>query len=289
MIWGLTWIAIQFQLPAADSNVAVFYRFLVASCLLFLFSFYKKNNLSFTIKDHILFLGQGFFMFGLNFLLAYLASEIAPSGLVALAFTALIYFNIFFGKIFLSIPFEQKVIYGALVSFLGMFFISYNELMQLSLHPSYLLGFFISLAGTISASLGNIFSTRSRQLKIPIISNNAWSMLYGCSLTLIYCFITKKSFAVKIDYPFVLSFLYLVIFGTIISFGAYLKVIDLLGPSKAAFTTVISPVIAITISVLLEKFDFNFYMMAGVLLCLVGNLIALMKKSWFRSKVLDVY
>lgn len=223
-------------------------------------------------------------MFCLNFLLTYWASSMAPSAIVALAFTALIYFNMFFGRIFLNIPIERKVIFGALVSFLGMGLISYNELIQLKLHPGYLAGFMISLIATVSASAGNIISARSRQLQVPIISNNAWSMLYGCMLSLLYCLIRQKSFAVAPDLNFFLSFGYLVIFGTIISFGAYMKLIDLIGPAKAAFTSVISPVIAIFISIIVEQMDFNTLLIWGVVFCLIGNVLALTPKTWLLGK-----
>lgn len=228
-------------------------------------------------------------MFCLNFLLTYWASGMAPSAIVALAFTSLIYFNMLFGRLFLQIPFERKVISGALISFLGMGLISYNELIQLKIHPGYLAGFLISLFATVSASAGNIISARSRQLQVPIISNNAWGMFYGCLLSLIYCLIRQKSFAVLPDVNFILSFGYLVIFGTIISFGAYLKLIDLVGPAKAAFTSVISPVIAIFISVIFEQLDFNSLMIWGVIFCLIGNIIALTPKSWLIGKFRNAY
>jgi len=228
-------------------------------------------------------------MFCLNFLLTYWASHMAPSALVALAFTSLIYFNMFFGRLFLNIPFERKVIFGALISFLGMGIFSYNELQQIQIHPGYLVGFFISLVATVSASFGNIISARSRQQKVPILANNAWSMLYGCGLTLIYCLSMQKSFHVNLDLDFVLSFSYLVIFGTIISFGAYLKLIDLVGPAKAAFTSVVSPVIAILMSVLFEKMVFDRLLFIGVLCCLVGNMIALVPKSWILGKFRNAY
>lgn len=228
-------------------------------------------------------------MFCFNFLLTYWASRMAPSAIVALAFTSLIYFNMFFGRIFLNIPFERKVIFGALISFLGMVLISYNELIQLKLHPGYLAGFILSLVATVSASAGNIISTRSRQLQVPIISNNAWGMLYGCLLSLLFCVVRQKSFTVVPDLNFLLSFGYLVIFGTIISFGAYLKLIDLVGPAKAAFTSVISPVIAIFISVSVEQMDFNSILIWGVVFCLIGNVIALTPKTWFSGKFRNAY
>ncbi len=289
MIWGLTWIAIKFQLGAVDSNVAVFYRFAAASLILFILAYIKKNSLHYSRNDHLRFLGQGFFMFCLNFLLTYWASSMAPSAIIALAFTSLIYFNMFFARLFLRIPFERKVIFGALVSFAGMGLISYNELLQIQLHPGYLAGFLISLFATVSASLGNIISARSRQLQVPIIANNAWGMFYGCLFSLAYCVIQQSSFHIVANLNFILSFAYLVLFGTIISFGAYLKLIDLVGPAKAAFTSVVSPVIAIFISILVEKMDFNSLMIWGVVFCLIGNVIALAPKTWLLGKFRNAY
>lgn len=228
-------------------------------------------------------------MFCLNFLLTYWASGKAPSAIIALAFTSLIYFNMFFGRLFLNILFEKKVIFGALISFLGMGFISYNELIQIEQHPGYLLGFLISLVATVSASLGNIISAKSRQMKVSILANNAWSMAYGCLLSLLFCVIGQKSFSVILDINFLLSFSYLVIFGTVISFGAYLKLIDLVGPSKAAFTSVVSPVIAISISIFFENMNFNFLMIIGVIFCLIGNVIALTPRSWILGKFRNAY
>ena len=223
-------------------------------------------------------------MFCVNFILTYWASHMAPSAIIALAFTSLIYFNMFFGKQFLAIPFDKKVIMGGLISFFGMGLLSYNELIHIDEHAGYLLGFFISLIATASASVGNIISVRSRQLKIPILANNAWGMLYGCLFSLTFCLVTQKSFTIKPDLSFTLSFLYLVIFGTVISFGAYLKLIDLVGPAKAAFTSVISPVIAITLSIYFENLNFNSWMIFGVGFSLLGNIIALTPKSWLLGK-----
>lgn len=283
LIWGLTWISIKFQLHAVDANVAVFYRFIVASFILFLISYFKKENLHFKKAEHIRFLGQGLFMFCLNFLLTYWASGFAPSPLIALAFTTLIYFNMFGAKIFMGQPFEKKVIFGALISLIGIALISFNEFETIQQHPKSLLGFFISLVATVSASIGNIISAKNRQLKVPILSNNAWSMLYGSILSLIYCCVMQKSFVLKVDTKFLISFTYLTVFGTIISFSAYLKLIDLVGPAKAAFTSVVSPVIAILASMLIDEMTLTYLLLLGVLFCLIGNVVALTPQGFFKK------
>lgn len=281
LIWGLTWIAIKYQLNAVDHSVAVFYRFALASVLLFSIAFFKRQKLAFDRQAHLRFIGQGFFMFCLNYLLTYWASEMAPSALVALAFTSLIYFNMFGARLLFKTPFNSQVIYGALVSLAGMAFISFNELQSQALHPSYFIGFFISLIATLSASAGNLISSMHRKSHVSIISNNSWSMLYGAAMCLLFCLYNGKSFAVSFSTDFVLSFVYLTIFGTIISFGAYLKLIDLVGPTKAAFTSVISPVIAVVMSHFFEHLSLNIYLVLGVLLCICGNLVALTPRHIF--------
>lgn len=285
IIWGLTWIAIQYQFHAIDSNTAVFYRFIMASIILFAYARLKKLSLKFKKEEHFSFAIQGFFMFCLNYLLTYWASHLAPSALLALAFTSLIFFNMFGGRVFLNLQIERKVFGGAIISLAGMFFIYYNEIKTYDMHPTSIIGFIISLVATMSASVGNLISLKNRQKKIPITANNAWSMLYGAILTLIFCTLTQKSFIIQnIDSSFLLSFLYLTIFGTIISFGSYLKLIELFGPSKAAFTSVISPIIAVGASFFFENLTLTPYLILGILFCLMGNIIALIPDYLLKLK-----
>lgn len=285
IIWGLTWIAIQYQLHSVNPNVAVFYRFIVASLILFAFCTFRKISLKFEKRDHLNFAAQGFFMFFLNYQMSYRASQLAPSALVALAFTALIYFNLFGGRIFLKIPIEKKVLWGAVISFVGMSFVSIGEMGDQTIQSTAIFGFLLSLLATISASAGNLISMKSRLRKIPVSANNAWGMLYGSFFSFLYCVVMQRSFAVyNVDSAFVWSFLFLTLFGTIFSFGAYLKLIETLGPSRAAFTSVISPLIAIGVSMQFENLHVGLALGAGILLCLLGNLIALIPSHYLRRK-----
>lgn len=285
LIWGLTWIAIKYQFHAVDSNVAVFYRFIIACALLFIWVLLRKLPLKFSKRDHFNFAAQGLFMFCINYLFSYWASHLAPSALLALASTSIISLNLIGGRLFLNIPMEKQVITGAIISFSGMMLISINELRGSAIHPTSLLGFLIGLAGAASASAGNLISVRNRKLKIPIASNNAWSMLYGSSYTLFFCLLTQRSFVIRhFDQTFILSFLFLTIFGTIITFGAYLKLIELIGPSKAAFTSVVSPVIAVTVSYYFESLALTWLLTLGIIFCLLGNIVALAPKDLLKIK-----
>lgn len=219
-------------------------------------------------------------MFCLNYLLTYWASQLANSALVALAYTSLIFLNMFGGYFFLKIPFDKRVVWGALLCLVGMGFITANELQLTELQPTSLMGFGVALLGTVSASTGNLFSLRNRENKIPITANNAWGMLYGCIFTFFFCILTDRSFSVHhIDTSFLISFFYLTVFGTVISFGAYLKLIEQVGPTKAAFTSVVSPIIAVIVSFFFENLKLQPYLIAGIALCLIGNAVALVARS----------
>lgn len=277
LIWGLTWIAIKFQLGHGDANVAVFYRFALATIIMFGLAVIKREPFQYTRFQHVLMMAQGFFMFCLNFLLTYWGSSMAPSALISLAFTSLIFFNMIGGRIFLKLPLEKKVIFGALISFIGMGLITWNELQafESEKYPLSMWGFLLSLVGTVSASAGNLVSAKNRTLGLPIISNTAFGMMYGSLFTLIFCLSRGLNFSLDVDLPFSISFFYLTVFGTVISFISYLKLIQIVGPSKAAFTSVVSPVIALTISTLYEGMGWSWPLAIGVIFCLAGNIVAL--------------
>lgn len=280
-IWGLTWIAIKFQLGVGDPSVTVFYRFLSATVIMFVLAYFQKERFTFSQKEHGLMILQGLFMFSLNFLLTYWASSMAPSALISLSFTALIFFNMVGARIFLKLPLEKKVIFGAVISFVGMGVITYTEMQDKNLeaYPMSFIGFLIGLLGTVSASAGNLVSSKSRQLDLPIISNTAFGMLYGALFTLVYCLMKGASFTLNITPAFLLSFFYLTVFGTVISFVSYLKLIQIVGPSKAAFTSVVSPIIALIVSTFYEKMEWSIPLAAGIILCLIGNCVALLSNN----------
>lgn len=276
IIWGLTWIAIKYQLPYVDGSAAVFYRFIFSSAVVFCICLITKISLfNFSKPQHLRFASQGLLLFCLNYLLTYWATSMVTSALIALAFTSLIFLNMFGARIFFKIPFETKVVWGGLLCLAGMGFISWNEYQNLGLHPTSLWGFLIGLISTTSASAGNLISYRSKTDNIPISANNAWSMLYGAVFSLAACFIMGKSLHVDITSPFLISFFYLSIFGTVISFWAYFKLIENVGPAKAAFTSIASPLIALVVSTFIENLNWNIYLFFGAAFCILGNIIAL--------------
>lgn len=277
-IWGSTWYAITFQLGKVDPIVSVAYRSSIAGSILLLFAFLTKRNLKFGPKDHFFLFLQGAFLYGVNYWFVYIAEATIPSGLVAVVFSLVVILNVVFGNIFLKLAIKRKIIWGALLGLIGTFFIFLPELKGIKYEPQYTNALILSFAGVVLASLGNIVASYNYKSSIPIIQSNAFGMLYGGLILVLVAVVIGKEFTFDVSFKYISSLLYLSIFGSIIAFNAYLKLMSIWGPGKTAYTTLLTPIIAILISYFLEDYHFTFYAFLGAGLVLIGNYIVVIKK-----------
>ena len=52
LIWGSTWIAIEFQIDEAPIQVSLFYRFALAAAIMWLYCLARGVSLSFSRTEH---------------------------------------------------------------------------------------------------------------------------------------------------------------------------------------------------------------------------------------------
>lgn len=218
---------------------------------------------------------QGFFLFGFNYYFVYLSEQYLTSGLVAAAFSILIFLNIFFAAIILKNKVKASVVLGAVLGVGGIVLIFKEEFITLDLSNDNFIGLMYCLIGIILASLGNITSAYNQRKNLPIIQTNMFGMIYGSMALLIVAVISGSSFVFDSSWPYILSLFYLAIMGSIIAFGAYLKLIGNIGPGKAAYVILLAPIIALFISNYFEGFRWTPNTISGTLLIVFGNLLSL--------------
>lgn len=279
LIWGSTWYVITFQLGTVDPLVSVSYRFVISALILIIFCLLTKRTLNFTLKEHLRIAMQGALLFGFNYWFAYQSEGLINSGLVAIGFSTLIFFNIVFSAIFLKTKIVPKVISGAVLGLIGTAIIFKEELSNFSLSDDSVKGLVLLFFGVALASLGNIASAKNSKLKIPVIQASAFGMGYGGVIMLIIAIALNKSFIFDTSTAYLLSLSYLVVFGSIIAFTTYLTLVSRIGPDKAAYAIVLIPVVAVTISTIFEGFEFTLMTALGMALLLLGNFFALSKKK----------
>ena len=92
-------------------------------------------------------------------------------------------------------------------------------------------------------------------------------------------FITGTPVTFDTSTSYLLSLVYLSIFGSIIAFGAYLTLIGKIGADKASYVLIVIPVIAVTLSIIFEGYQFGWPVILGMFFILGGNVLVLRKKN----------
>ena len=279
LIWGTTWFAILFQLGVVDPLVSVIYRFALASAILMAYCLLTGKRMKYSIKDHLFMVLLGFFLFSLNYWLFYVAELYLTSGLVAVVFSTMVILNILFGALFIGTPVRPRVVLGGLLGMTGIVMVFWPQLTAFTLSDTSMLGLLLSLGATVSASLGNITSARNQLEGIPVIQANAWGMSYGTLLMIAAALLSGKEFTFQVTIPYIGSLVYLALFGSVFAFGMYLTLIGRIGADRAAYTTLLFPIVALALSVAFEGYSASMGAIFGVGLILFGNWLVLRRKA----------
>jgi drug/metabolite transporter (DMT)-like permease len=275
LVWGSTWFAIEFQLGVVAPEVSVFYRYAVATTLLFAWCFIRGLNLRFDRRAHVRFILLGTMLFCLNYIVAYHAQQYITSALTAIAFSTMLWMNIINARIFFGVRAGARVIAAALLGVSGIVILFTPQIEHVSLSDATLYGAGLAVLGALIASLGNMVSQSAQNDGLPIVQSNAWGMFYGSLLTGSIAFGQGKAFDFVWSLPYVLSLLYLTVFGSIVAFGAYLTLLGRIGAHKAGYAMVMFPVVALILSFFFEGLEITANVVLGVSLVLLGNVFIL--------------
>ncbi len=287
IIWGTTWLAIKFQLGSVDPMVSVLYRFIAAAITLILYCKMRGLNMRFSLRNHIFMGLQGLVLFSVNYWLIYLAEVHVTSGLVAVIFSCIVFMNMVNGAVLLGSPIRLNVVAGAAVGVLGIVLVFSPQLAAFSLSDKTALGLLLSILSTFMASLGNIISARHQRHQLPVIQTNAYGMAYGAVIIGLISIISGRSFNFDMSLSYIASLFYLALFGTVVAFGCYLKLIGTIGADRAAYATMLFPIVALGISTIYEGYQWHTSNIIGFAVVLIGNWIVLNKKALGLKSVID--
>ncbi|MDM5177321.1 EamA family transporter [Massilia sp. DJPM01] len=275
-IWGTTWIAITFQLGVVPAPVSIAYRFWIASAVLMLFLIATRKPIWPPRSAWRYLLAQGLALFCCNFLCFYYASQWVPSGLVAVVFSTAPIWNAINGRVFMGRPIRRQVVGGALLGLAGIALLFLPQMRGHWNDSGMLFGLALALLGTVCFSTGNLLSSRMQALGLTPWLTNTWAMLIGATILGGGAWLLKMPFALEPSMRYATSLLYLAIPGSVVGFTAYLLLVGRIGPDRAAYSTVLFPVVALSVSTVLEGYQWSALAVCGLLLVLGGNLLAFM-------------
>ncbi|HEX9772400.1 MAG TPA: EamA family transporter [Steroidobacteraceae bacterium] len=276
-IWGSTWLAITFQLGDVAPEASVAYRFLLASLLLFAFCLARRLPLRFTARDHAWIALQGILMFGAAYIYVYYAEQHIVSGLVAVGYSASPLLGMLGLRLFFGTPMTARVATGSVLGITGIALVFAPEFAQFGSTDRPVLGVVYTALSVVLSMLGSMVAHRNHDAGIPVWQTMAWGMLYGAILAAIWTVAAGQPFAFTATLSYVLSLLYLAVFGSILAFGGYLTLLGRIGAARASYIGVMIPIVALAISAAFEGFHWQTLTWTGIAVSLVGNVLVLKK------------
>ncbi len=278
LLWGTSWIAIKFQLGVIAPEVSVLYRFILAAAIMLAFCLATRRAMRFTAADHGFMALQGVFLFSTNFTLIYIGAQYLTSGLVALAFSSIVAMNILGSRLLFRTPLSFGVVAGAALGLTGITLVFWPEVAAFDLARAGVRGLGLTLIGTVSASAGMMTSAWNQKRRgLPVMPTNAYGMVYGVLFMTAVSLARGSPFVFDPSPGYVISLVFLAVFATVIGFWSYLTLIGRIGADRAAYATVLFPVIALALSTVFEDFQWTTLAALGVALVLMGNVLILAK------------
>jgi drug/metabolite transporter (DMT)-like permease len=275
-IWGTTWIIIRDQLGPVPAQWSITYRFVIAAAAMAVLTRWKGESLRLGPDGLLVAAALGLLQFVINFNAVYVAEHHITSGLVATVFALLLIPNSLLAWAFLHQKPSGRFALGSLVAVAGMALLFAHELSE---HPgrtdAILLGIALTLAGMLGASAANVFQALERVKRFPLFALLTWAMLLGALMDGAIAWVFAGPPVVEMRPGYWLGLVYLAVFASALAFSLYLPVVRRIGPAKAAYSSVLVPIIAMAFSTWIEDYRWTATTIAGAALALGGMVIAL--------------
>jgi drug/metabolite transporter (DMT)-like permease len=276
--WSPTWYVIKFQLGYVDPLVSVFYRFLLASIIIFTYLLFKKKKLKFSFNYHIWFLFFGICLYSINYVFFYLSNTYLISAFPAIVFSTVVIMNILGEAFYFKKKPSLKTLIGATIGMLGTLVIFNDEIFNFNLNNDIHIGLLLALFGTFAASTGNMVYQRNLNNNFPLIETLAYAMFYGSLVTFFITQIKGTELLFEYSFSYITSLVYLSIVGSIFAFIFYLRLIEKVGPGRAGYVGVVMPVVALLISTVFENLEWRTDLIIGLPILIIGAVLVINQK-----------
>lgn len=279
LIWSSTWIVIRDQLGAVPPSWSVCYRFLLGAAGMALFAMIRRVPLRLPPAG-IAFAGAlGVAQFVLNFNFVYRAEHYLTSGVVATVYALLLIPNSILAWFAFRQPVSRAFALGSLVAIAGIMLLLLREYRAAPVSAeAVLVGIALSIAGLLSASTANVMQGMQIARRLPMAAVLSWGMLIGSAVDATYAWATVGPPVIEWRAGYLFGIAWLGIAGSVVTFPLYFQLIQRVGPGRAAYSSVLIPVIAMLISTLFEDYRWSTLSVAGAVLAVAGMVIALRAK-----------
>jgi len=275
LTWGTTWYAITFQLGHTVPEVGVALRFALAGTVVLALCVVRGIGLRFTLRDHALLALQGSFLYGVSYLCVYHAERHLVSGLVAVGYSASplvvgLGAHALFGQ-----RVSGRFLLGGLLGLVGVALMFWTEFGKAAGSRDAGLGVVFTVGAVLLSAVGSLTASRNRSHGLPFWPALGFGMLYGAAISALVALLQGESFALPAVASWWASLFYLALAGSVLTFACFLTLQERVGPGRAGAIGVMTPLLAIVVSMVFEAFRPDALTLTGAALAVAGNVLML--------------
>jgi len=276
LIWSTTWHAILYQLAHTTPEAGVTLRFALAGVLVLGLAAWRGDRVHCTPREHALLALQGAFMYSLAYLAVYHAERHVPTGLVAVGYSASPLVSGIGAWFLWRTAINARFLVGGMLCIAGVALMFWPEFAGVTGAQATSQGVVFTVAAVLLSAIGSLAASRNAVHRLPFWPALGWGMLYGAALSCAVTLASGQSFALPAVLSWWLSLAYLSLAGSVIAFACFLALQQRVGPGPASGIGVMTPVLALVISALLEGFRPVLLTGLGAALAVVGNVLILL-------------
>ena len=281
LTWGTTWYAITFQIGHTSPEIGVTLRFALAGGTVLAMCAWRGMPLRFRLREHARFALQGSFLYGVSYICVYHAEQHVASGLVAVGYSASPLISGLGAWALFGVRISRRFVFGGVLGIAGVALIFWPEFGKAAGSHSAALGALFTVASVLLSTVGSLTASRNRNHGLPLWPSLGYGMLYGAASCVLVALLQGQRIApdaAALALPsWWASLLYLSLAGSVMTFACFLTLQERIGPGPTGTVGVMTPLLALLISMLFEGFQPDVLTFTGAALAVLGNVLMLQR------------
>jgi drug/metabolite transporter (DMT)-like permease len=276
-IWGSTFLFIAIGNDALPPVWGAMWRLALAAAILIAIARLRGQALPSgrALRFTVIY---GILMYGINFPLLYWGELSAPSGVSAVMYATLPLTTPLMATAMGIERLQSLKLAGGAVAFVGVAVIFWQ---QLAGEVSFWHLAAVLAAATIAGFGTVVLKMGPRQAPIPV---NGVASLVGCAMCFAISFLIREPHPIPSTAAQIIPVLYLSVMGSIVAFTLLAWLVNHWDPTNISFISVVNPVVAVTLGVIVRDEQVGASLLAGAAMVLAGVVMAAQSDRMARKK-----
>ena len=272
LIWSSTWLAIKVGLVGVPPFLGAGLRFVVSAAVLGVMLALRGQRIRLTREDKTCILSLGLLVFWLDYAAVYWAELRISSGLTAILFSTMPLMTALLSHFWTRAEtLSGRKTAGITVGIVGTTLLFWP---QERLGAQQVLGMLAALFGSLCASINLVTMKRYASRTDPLVLNFL-GMGLGAACLLAMSAFMERSAAVDWTGSNILALVYLAVFGSVIAFTTYFRLIKVMDATVVSLNTLIIPIVALVLGYIFLDETLTPTAIVGIGIVLVGVGVAI--------------